>query len=464
MNTKPSALKQVLFVDDSPKFLQKLRTKMPTWSHANWDMSFASDASKAFAILETKQVDLIVIDLGVSDMESVQFLKLVHQKHPHIRKAILTSFLEQSARRECLQSGADMYLIKPKRTNGFEAIFHSLNQLFTLSQEGFRGLLRTISLTDLIQLECLNARSSVLEISADKQFGRVFIKNGSIIHAQAGSKTGVDAFIRLMHMAGGDFNLKPFVDPGARTIEMSCDRLLLEASHAVDRGLAQEQVESSPESNTTWFRNVASEANPRSTSGSQMGDSSIESINFLQMSAPASDPTDFFPASVRNPYSSMIGPVNLDTIINLTDELIANRSHLDLKILDLAVLKEELNSCKSRLMEVIGQMRECVETTQEDANQDGNNIVTPLSRVNFHGNSAIAECTSQLARENTDDLTSLTSFIRTLNEICDDTSNVVGQLDGCFAKFTEDSGSFNETSAKLQSEIERINEAFVTQK
>lgn len=464
MNTKPSGLKQILFVDDSPKFLQKLRAKMPTWSHANWELSFAPDASKAFAILETQQVDLIVIDLGVSDVESVQFLKLVHQKHPHIRKAILSSFLEQNTRSECLQSGADMYLIKPKRTNGFQDIFHSLNQLFTLSQEGFRGLLRTISLTDLIQLECLNARSSVLEISADKQFGRVFIKHGSIIHAQAGSKTGVDAFIRLMHMAGGDFNLKPFVDPGTQTIEMSCDRLLLEASHAVDNGRAQNRDESLPDTNTTWFRNVKTQINPPSTDTMAAVDSSFGTINFLQIAEPAADATDFPPASVINPQAHIHTSGSLDTVRNLTDELIANRSQLDMKILDLALLKEELNTCKLRLSEVIGQMQECTGNTQHDTNLNANSDMTALGGVNVDGNTAVAEYTSKLVREHTDGLTSLTSFISSLNEICNDTSTVVRQLDGCFATFTEESGSFNKTSTKLQSEIARLNEAFTIQK
>lgn len=464
MNTKPSDLKQVLFVDDSPKFLQKLRAKMPIWSHANWELSFASDASKAFAILETKQVDLIVMALGVSDVESVHFLKLVHQKHPHIRKAILSSFLEQNTRSECLQSGADMYLIKPKRTNGFQDIFRSLNQLFTLSQEGFRGLLRTISLTDLIQLEYLNARSSVLEISADKQFGRVFIKNGSIIHAQAGSKTGVDAFIRLMHMAGGDFNLKPFVDPGARTIEMSCDRLLLEASHAVDNGLAQDRGESLPDTNTTWFRNVNAQTNTPSTDTMAAVDSSLGTINFLQIAEPAADPTDFFPASVVNTRAPVHTPASLDMAVKLTDELIANRSQLDMKILDLAILKEELNGCKSRLSEVISRMQESTLNTQHDSHLNCNSDMTSFGRVNIDGNSAVAEFTSKLVRENTDNPTGFTSFILSLNEICNDTSAVVRQLDGYFATFTEESGSFNETSTKLQSEIARINEAFMIQK
>ncbi len=433
MNTKLTALKQVLFVDDSPSFLRKLRAKMPAWSHANWELLFAPDASKAFAILETQEVDLIVIDLGMSGVESAQFLKLVHQKHPHIRKAVLSSFLDQNKRGECLQSGADMYLIKPKRTNGFEDIFHALNQLFIFSQEGFRGLLRTISLTDLIQLECLNARSSVLEISSDKQVGRVFIKHGSIIHAQAGSKTGVDAFIRLMHMAGGDFNLKPFVDPGTRTIEMSCDRLLLEASHAVDNCRAQTHAEPLPDTNTTWFCNVHPYTKRPSTDTMAAVDSSMDSISFLQIAEPAADPTDFFPASAFNPQTHVAASSHLDTIRKLTDELIVNRSQLDMKILDLALIKEELNNCKLSLREVISQMQECADNTPNET--------------------IIAESRSKPVDENNDNLIPLARFIGSLDEICNDTSIVVSQLDGWFATFTEESGSFNETSSKLQSEV-----------
>lgn len=463
MNTKPSVLKQVLFVDNSPTFLQKLRAKMPAWSRGDWELSFASDASKAFAILETQQVDLIVIDLGVTDAESVRFLKLVHQKHPHIRKAMLSAICDQSTRSECLQSGADMYLIKPKRTNGFEAIFHSLNQLFTFSHEGFRGLLRTISLTDLIQLECLNARSSVLEISADKQFGRVFIKSGFIIHAQAGSKTGVDAFIRLMHMAGGDFNLKPFVDPGARTIEMSCDRLLLEASHAVDNRRAENRDESNCDTNTTWFRNVQVQAAPVSTDTMKAGETPLSDINFMQVAEPATDPTDFFPAPYTD-KSDLRDSVNLDTVSSLADELVANRSQLDMKILDLAILKEELNGCKNRLSEVISRMQESTSSTQQETNLDRKRDAIVIGSLNSDGDIAVAEHAPKHAREATDNSTNFAGFINSLNEICEDTTTVVGQLDSCFTTFTEESGSFNETSAKLQSEIARINDTFAIQK
>ena len=455
MNNKThSALKQVLFIDDSAKFTTKLRTKMPAWSRDKWELSFATDPSKAFVVLDTQHIDLVVIDLRMSGMDSLQFLKLVHQKHPHVRKAILSSFLEQDVRKECLQSGADMYLTKPKRSNGFEAIFHSLNQLFTFSQEGFRGLLRTVSLTDLIQLECLNTRSSVLEISAGKQFGRVFIKHGVIIHAQAGSKTGVDAFVRLMHMSGGDFNLKPFVDPGIQTIEMSCDRLLIEASHAVDKGREQNNHDNTAhDSNTSWFRNEIKRSNPSQSN-------EIPSSIFSNHVSAAFQTTESASPLTNNPSVIAVGSPSfninldgLDTVMKLTDDLIANRSQLDMKIMDMALLKEELNSCKSRLIEATNKFQNELVITQSALR--GDHDIAAFSLMNSGGNSNISELTSKMECQTTDKLSIL---IRSLDEINNDTSMIVSQLDGFFANFTEESSNFNETSIKLQNEIARLQE------
>jgi hypothetical protein len=61
-------------------------------------------------------------------------------------------------------------------------------------------------------------------------------------------------------------------------------------------------------------------------------------------------------------------------------------------------------------------------------------------------------------------MTGIKRFIPSLEEICTDTSSVVRQLDGYFATFTEESGSFNETSTKLQSELSRISDDLMIQK
>lgn len=103
-----------------------------------------------------------------------------------------------------------------------------------LASEGFHGVLRKVGLQDLIQMECLNQRSTVLEITNEKLSGRIYMERGEILHATAGKYGGEKAFIKLFSLRGGEFNLKPFERPAERTIHCPWIHLLLEAARQRD--------------------------------------------------------------------------------------------------------------------------------------------------------------------------------------------------------------------------------------
>jgi hypothetical protein len=102
------------------------------------------------------------------------------------------------------------------------------------ASEGFHGVLRKVGLQDLIQMECLNQRSSVLEIISRKISGRIYMERGDILHATAGNYSGEKAFIKLFSLRSGEFNLKPFEPPTERTINCHWIHLLLEAARQRD--------------------------------------------------------------------------------------------------------------------------------------------------------------------------------------------------------------------------------------
>jgi hypothetical protein len=100
-------------------------------------------------------------------------------------------------------------------------------------QDGFRGVLRA-GLPEVIQLECLGRKSSVLEVSTHSINGHIVIEKGSIIHAAAGDLKGEAAFNALLGLDGGEFNLRPFVAPAERTVEGQWESLLMEAARLRD--------------------------------------------------------------------------------------------------------------------------------------------------------------------------------------------------------------------------------------
>jgi Domain of unknown function (DUF4388) len=137
-----------------------------------------------------------------------------------------------------VESGAALFLEKLITPDGFAAVFAALDSLATASsQDGFHGVMRRVGLQEVLQLECLSRKSSVLEIFTSQMRGRIFILDGSIIHAETGALQGEVALYGMLGLRGGEFNLQPFSEPARRTIEGHYEFLLMEAARLNDENI-----------------------------------------------------------------------------------------------------------------------------------------------------------------------------------------------------------------------------------
>lgn len=231
----PQKHKLVLFVDDDLTFLEMIRNLMTHYAQDNWQIHTAPDVSAALAVLQEHAVDLLVVDMQMPVVDGLQFLKLLRRKYPNLLKVALTGFATEEYRAACLNNGAELFLEKPRVEGGWQSLYATLNEFVKFQpEEGFHGVLRRVGLQDVLQMECLARSSVVLEITTSVLQGNVFIQNGQIVHAQAGERMGEGAFNYLMALTGGEFKLKPFVEPPARTIDGSWEFLLMEAARQRD--------------------------------------------------------------------------------------------------------------------------------------------------------------------------------------------------------------------------------------
>ena len=99
---------------------------------------------------------------------------------------------------------------------------------------GFRGVMRKVGLEDLIQLECMNCKSTLLEVSNGKMRGRIYIERGEIVHADADGLIGEPALYKVLALRGGQFSLKSLEQPERRTIQGQWMQLLMEAAQQRD--------------------------------------------------------------------------------------------------------------------------------------------------------------------------------------------------------------------------------------
>jgi CheY-like chemotaxis protein len=244
MSISPANVKKVLFVDDNLQFLEMIERLMGNWSQGEWQIFLAQNAGKALIILQEEPIDLAIVDVQMPVVDGIQFLALLDRKYPGVQKVTLSAYADDAARAACLNHGAELFLEKPRDPADLEIIFATLRELarHKPTVSGFRGVLRQVSLQDVIQMECLNRSSSVLEINAGKWQGEIFIREGSIIHAQAAERNGEAALNKILCLKGGEFNLRPFAEPPQQTIDGPWEFLLMEAARARDEAGEPEEA------------------------------------------------------------------------------------------------------------------------------------------------------------------------------------------------------------------------------
>lgn len=250
--------KQILFVDDDAGLLTVFKELFAELSGDRWEIVTAQNHSEALAHLHDRKMDLVVLDIGMPVMDGIQFLKLMNRTHPGQQVVMLTGLASEEKRKICLDLGAVLFLEKPVSSAGYREVFSALDALVsTVPQEGFRGVMRQVGLQDVLQMECLGAKSSILEVFTSKMRGRIYIHDGSIVHAEQGKLQGELALYHLLALRGGGFNLMPFAEPSQRSIQGQWEFLLMEAARLKDEGGIDE---AQPESKETLAAAAAAAA------------------------------------------------------------------------------------------------------------------------------------------------------------------------------------------------------------
>lgn len=119
----------VLFVDDSTAFLETFTELCAVLSHQTWGIECTASVDRALAVLQTKPIDLVVLDLGMPMMDGAQLTGMIKQRHPAIKIAVMTGDATDSQRADALAGGAELFVEKPVTPAGIRSVFNLLNDL-----------------------------------------------------------------------------------------------------------------------------------------------------------------------------------------------------------------------------------------------------------------------------------------------------------------------------------------------
>jgi two-component system KDP operon response regulator KdpE len=100
---------RVLIVDDEPQILRALRINL----HArHYDVVTAADGAEALHAAATHRPDLVILDLGLPDIDGVDVIRKLRTWTP-VPIVILSGRMDSRQKVDALDAGADDYVTKP---------------------------------------------------------------------------------------------------------------------------------------------------------------------------------------------------------------------------------------------------------------------------------------------------------------------------------------------------------------
>src|SRR4030042_2106893 len=109
---------RLLLVDDEEDFRTTLASRLRKRRLEVWDVE---DGMKAVDVVETKPIDVAVVDVKMAGMDGLETLKRIKQINPLIEVIMLTGHASVESGVEGMRLGAFDYLMKPCDINDLVA-------------------------------------------------------------------------------------------------------------------------------------------------------------------------------------------------------------------------------------------------------------------------------------------------------------------------------------------------------
>jgi two-component system KDP operon response regulator KdpE len=138
---------KVMVIDDEPPIRKLLRMGLKA---EGYELIEAPNAKSALEQIPQKP-DLIILDLGLPDMQGLDLLRILRERNEGVPIVVLSSRADEAAKVQALDSGADDYVTKPFGMNELLARIRAAMR-HQLQSHGERPIFRLGDLTvDLVR-------------------------------------------------------------------------------------------------------------------------------------------------------------------------------------------------------------------------------------------------------------------------------------------------------------------------
>ena len=222
----------ILIADGDPEYIQYLSGIL----RANgFDTTGTSSGANALTMYRSEAPDLVVADLNLAEIGGLELLEELQAFDPNAKVILTTMSANKELIVRAFRMGALDILEKPL---DYEFLTKKIQELVSREDRGLEGNLKMMSLASIVQINCDERNQAQLILNYQGKSGAIYFKDGEMIHAETGEKTGEEAVYELLDWENGSFQLKMGAEPSLRTIDMPWSGILLEGMRRIDESAA----------------------------------------------------------------------------------------------------------------------------------------------------------------------------------------------------------------------------------
>jgi hypothetical protein len=103
---------EVLIVEDDPEDLLLIKRAFKQANRSDYEISTASRQHEALDYLKSHRVDVVLLDLSLPDGHGIDTISTIRAANHEVAIVVLTGLKDEAVEAQCLESGAQEYLIK----------------------------------------------------------------------------------------------------------------------------------------------------------------------------------------------------------------------------------------------------------------------------------------------------------------------------------------------------------------
>jgi two-component system KDP operon response regulator KdpE len=145
----------ILVVDDEPHIVRTLTINLRA---RDYDVESAADGRSALRIIKERAPDVIVLDLGLPDIDGIDVLRTVRETS-NVPVVVLSARHDSDDKIEALDAGADDYVTKPFGMDEFLARVRAAGRRGGIAAERIPALIPTVRTPDFL-LDFANYRAT----------------------------------------------------------------------------------------------------------------------------------------------------------------------------------------------------------------------------------------------------------------------------------------------------------------